>query len=292
MIQKTDWHIHTTASDGLWSPKKVLEEAYEKDLVQIAITDHDTLNGWFNLEKEEDLPDIFVSPAVEFGVDISDWGSSEGKDEVHILAYGVNPESDELNDYLDKVQSSRKNRFNMMLDKAIDYNFELDLKKIDAIRSTDTQPGRLHLARLLVESGHFQSISEAFERFLNVGQPGYIPRFRYGLQDLCSLIKRSNGIAVLAHPCQITSLGLRKGLVQSEILDGIEVFHPSHGASEMEHLLSECRLRGKMATGGSDFHGLSGRFPEGLGIFYPPFDDVREFICWILESPYGRMMAD
>ena len=40
-----DLHIHTTASDGTFSPKEVVEEAVRRKLSVIAITDHDTTQG-------------------------------------------------------------------------------------------------------------------------------------------------------------------------------------------------------------------------------------------------------
>ena len=42
-----DLHCHTTASDGALSPQDILQLAFENGLDMLAITDHDTLDGYF-----------------------------------------------------------------------------------------------------------------------------------------------------------------------------------------------------------------------------------------------------
>ncbi|MBC7076639.1 MAG: PHP domain-containing protein, partial [Syntrophomonadaceae bacterium] len=40
-----DLHVHTTASDGILTPRQVMDKASEIGLIGIAITDHDTVEG-------------------------------------------------------------------------------------------------------------------------------------------------------------------------------------------------------------------------------------------------------
>ena len=40
-----DLHIHTTASDGQYTPTQIVEKAASKNIKAIAITDHDTIDG-------------------------------------------------------------------------------------------------------------------------------------------------------------------------------------------------------------------------------------------------------
>ena len=46
-----DLHIHTTNSDGEFTTKEILEKAQEKGLEIIAITDHDNINAYDDLDK-------------------------------------------------------------------------------------------------------------------------------------------------------------------------------------------------------------------------------------------------
>lgn len=74
-----DIHLHTTASDGLYSPRQVVEWAVERtDLAVIAITDHNTMEGAFAAaEVANGLPIELV-----LGMEID---SSEG----HVLALWI-----------------------------------------------------------------------------------------------------------------------------------------------------------------------------------------------------------
>ncbi|MCK4316631.1 MAG: PHP domain-containing protein, partial [Anaerolineae bacterium] len=42
---RVDLHIHSTASDGVFTPSEVVHKALECELSVIALTDHDTLGG-------------------------------------------------------------------------------------------------------------------------------------------------------------------------------------------------------------------------------------------------------
>ena len=285
---KTDWHLHTTYSDGILTVEELLREAQDANLTHLAITDHDSLGNWNKIDEFNKAPSIFTIPSVEFGVEVP--SSSWGDEEVHILGYGLNPKNEELHQYLKKLQGTRKSRFIDLLERAEGVGYSFSKESIELIRQEDS-PGRLHLARLLVLEGYFTSIYQVFEDFLGVGKPGYIKRFRYDLMDMSRLIHQCGGIAILAHPFQIKSELLRKHLIGSEWIDGFEAFHPSHGAVEAHYLLAEAKRRKKYATGGSDFHGPGKRLLEKVGDFVPPSDKIISFIEWTMECPYGKYIG-
>ena len=43
MSERADLHIHTTASDGTWTPAELIAEAQKQQLGLIAVTDHDSV---------------------------------------------------------------------------------------------------------------------------------------------------------------------------------------------------------------------------------------------------------
>ena len=43
MSVRADLHIHTTASDGTWTPAELIAEAQKQQLGLIAVTDHDSV---------------------------------------------------------------------------------------------------------------------------------------------------------------------------------------------------------------------------------------------------------
>lgn len=287
---KTDWHIHTQASDGIFSLSEILLKAQQADLTEIALTDHDTMDSWTELiqEAHPSIP-LTITSGVEFGAYLSEpeWE----KEEVHILGYGLNPTQSELRFILEKLSKDRKERFSALLARAAYLGYQIRDEILENVLPKNSVPGRLHLARILVESGYFNSIPEVFQEYLAAGKPGYIGRFRQSPQEICQLIKQAGGVAILAHPYEIKSERLRNLLLESDLFDGVEAIHPSHGYLEVERLLEWGRKWGKLVSGGSDFHGLESRFPKELGIFYPPSKAIQPFLNRVKESPFRRYLG-
>ena len=75
-----DLHVHTTASDGSYSPSEVVKYAQEKGLAAIAITDHDTIAGNVEAIQTGRKIGLEVIPGVEISL-------SRNKGTVHLLGY-------------------------------------------------------------------------------------------------------------------------------------------------------------------------------------------------------------
>ena len=83
---KINLHIHTTCSDGVLTPRQVVEKAQEANLELFSITDHNSIQAY----KEIELNDKVVT-----GVEFDCWHSYVF---MHILGYGVDLENKELQD--------------------------------------------------------------------------------------------------------------------------------------------------------------------------------------------------
>lgn len=73
---EVDCHLHTTASDGAWSPARVVEEARCRGLRVIAITDHDRVSGVLEALEAGARLGVTVVPAVELDVVDTEVGAS------------------------------------------------------------------------------------------------------------------------------------------------------------------------------------------------------------------------
>lgn len=73
---KVDLHVHTNYSDGKNSPVEMIAAAKRAGLGAIAITDHDTIEGWKNLKLTSS--DFLVIPGVELS-----------SDKGHVLLIGI-----------------------------------------------------------------------------------------------------------------------------------------------------------------------------------------------------------
>ncbi|HWR40383.1 MAG TPA: PHP domain-containing protein [Patescibacteria group bacterium] len=256
-----DLHIHTTASDGWLTPVQVVHKAQAASLAGIAITDHDTLEGLNILKEAGYLPSAspVIVPGIEFSTDLPEH-------EVHILAYGMDPQHQELQNYLQELIRDRLTRVEKMLAKLTQLGYPLEYRRVRELAGNAKALGRPHVARALIEKGYFLTIAEVFERLLMKNGPAYVPHYKLMPEEVIRLIHRAGGAAVLAHPGQIHNDDIVAGLITAG-LDGLEAYHPHHCADEAERYQQWALDSGLLTTGGSDYHGMPGRFPEQLGVF-------------------------
>jgi predicted metal-dependent phosphoesterase TrpH len=247
-MQYSDLHIHSRYSDGTLWPEEIIGIAMDKGVKCISITDHDTIDSQYAL-RELGSRAIQIIPGVELSTEY------KGK-EIHILGYFIDLNNKELNDALEQVKLSRRNRAIQMIDKLNDLGINVCFEDI----STETTSiGRPHIAKLLVEKGLSKSIKEAFQHYLIKGKPAYVDRYKIDYKKALKIISNANGVPVLAHPGEIY-----KGLSTEELikefkvygLKGLEVFHPSHSSREASDYYNLARKYSLTITGGSDCHGI------------------------------------
>ena len=107
MPMRLDLHIHSTASDGVWTPAAVVRAALGR-LDVIALTDHDTLAGVEPARSAAAGLPLQVIPAVELS------STYQGRD-VHILGYFVDPASPVLRRHEERALGARERRMLTML---------------------------------------------------------------------------------------------------------------------------------------------------------------------------------
>lgn len=256
---KADLHIHTTASDGSYTYKQIIDESIQRGLEVIAITDHDTVDAIEGAIEYAKGKSITVIPGIEF--------SSEGIYSVHILGYGIDILNKRLKNKINRLVEDRQTRQLKMIKNLSNLGIELNYK----IKNTSGSIGRMHLARKLVEQGYSKDINEAFDKYLNEKGLAYEPHGEklYPFEAV-ELIKNAGGMPVIAHPLNIYRRGnnaldyLIEGL-QSYGLKGLEVYYAKHSQSDIGVLKTIAKRYNLYMTGGSDFHGEASRTKLGDG---------------------------
>ena len=160
-----DLHTHTNASDGELTARELLALQAEAGVGLVAITDHDTLDGW---ERAQGLPAVQAQmlrllPGIEFSVEA-------GRREVHVLGLGFDPDHPVLRQAVCRQQLRRRERAERIADRLEYLGVGGALAGAEAAAG-GAGIGRPHFAHFLVASGRVRSVDEAFRRYLGRGKP-------------------------------------------------------------------------------------------------------------------------
>ena len=252
-----DLHIHSTASDGTFSPAEILALAQDLNLAAIAITDHDTING------SKEALGIGVPPSLKFltGVEISASPppSFPYSGSLHILGYSIKIDNPLLNKTLAALQEARKNRNPGIIDRLNSMGVAVSMDEL-LNEVGGGQLGRPHIARFMVKKGYVESIKEAFNKYLGKGKPAYLDKYRIDCSKAIEVILGAGGIPVIAHPFLLNPRNIEdiEKLVitlKAMGLKGIEVYYSEHSQDNISKLEDIANRHELLMTGGSDFHG-------------------------------------
>ena len=246
---KVDLHIHSNYSSGTKSVKELIEEAKNKGLDMIAITDHD------NIEAYEEYLNLSLDYKVIAGVELSTYRNGEP---VHILGYFYNNKikANELVTYLKEMQKQGNHRIEKIIEK-LNHHFNLELDYNEITKDSKGVIGRPHIAHA-IEKKYGYSFEETFKKFLDKDSPAYVAIERLDTKDAIDMLHRNNAIAVLAHPRY-----LKKNTVEEIIplgIDGIEVYYEGQNIEKLKKIANKNNL---LITGGSDYHG--DLYPQIMG---------------------------
>ena len=252
-----DLHIHTTASDGSFTPQEILSRAQRLKLKAIAITDHDTVAG------SKDALRSGIPPALKFltGVEISTTPPPfyPGSGSFHLLGYSIHLDDPKLNQTLEKLQQARKNRNPTIINRLNELGISISLDEVRK-EAGEGQLGRPHIAQLMVKKGEVASIDEAFDRFLGTGKPAYVDKQRVDCFKAIDIILNAGGVPVLAHPGLLNYSKENQfdeliGNLKNAGIQGLEVYYSEHTPDQTRLFAELAHRHGLLMTGGSDFHG-------------------------------------
>lgn len=249
---KVDLHTHSYFSDGAHAPDWVVARARENGVSQLALTDHDCLDGYFQAVAElaTHAPDGTFSliPGVEIS---TRWQNLE----IHVLALNIDPGNVELNALLNANQLRRRERLGAIEAKLI----KAGITGLgDYMRGLPcTSPGRAHVARFLAGRTRSATSRKAFRSLARNGRFYVAPQW-CSMEDAVAKIGAAGGIATLAHPHRypLSRRGLAKLLVDFQQAGG-EALELCCANSEEGALTGMAQLsleQGFWVSAGSDFH--------------------------------------
>jgi predicted metal-dependent phosphoesterase TrpH len=258
---RIDLHAHSTASDGSQPPAALIEAAALAGLDVVALTDHDSTDGWAEALAAGEQFGVAVVPGTEISCKVRDIS-------VHLLSYLHDPADPDLHAQLSLTREDRVGRARRMVQQ-ISADYPLTWDDVLEHVAEGATVGRPHIADAMIAVGLVDSRDQAFETTLHRNSPYYLPHYAPQAADAVGLVLAAGGVPVMAHP----RAGRRGRVVtDDDIVDlataglvGIEADHPDHTPAERDAVRRIAGELGLLVTGSSDYHGPVR--PNRLGAF-------------------------
>jgi 3',5'-nucleoside bisphosphate phosphatase len=258
---RIDLHTHSSVSDGTETPAELLATARGAGLDVVALTDHDTTDGW--AEAEANRPaGLTVVPGMELSCR---WFPSDQPPiSVHLLAYLFDPTHPALAAERARLRADRLTRAERIVQNLVAAGYPLVWEDIVA-GCRGGVVGRPHVARALVGAGAAASVDDAFATLLHHRSPHYVAKADTEVLEAIRLVREAGGVPVFAH-----GLATKRGRVLDDDavvamkdagLLGLEVDHPDHDPEERSHMADLAKQLDLIATGSSDYHGTNKTTP-------------------------------
>jgi predicted metal-dependent phosphoesterase TrpH len=258
----SDLHSHSTASDGLLSPRDLVARAAANGVETLALTDHDDTSGLEEARAEANARGVRFIDGVEISVT---WRGST----VHVVGLCVDPASPALLGGLESIRRGRAVRARKIAEGLGAAGVPDALAGAQRHAENPELISRSHFARYLVEAGWAPDVKNVFQRYLVKDKPGYVPHQWAALADAVNWIRASGGLAIIAHPGRYPLGRAEMREFFGEFKDsggaGIEVVTGSHAPDQYFEFARSAREFGFLASRGSDYHGKGeSRFDLGM----------------------------
>lgn len=241
---KIDLHNHTNYSDGVCTPKELLELAVKNNVDVFALTDHDSV---FGCEEILNLSQNFNTRVI-LGLELSTDYKGES---VHIVClFKDNIIPDKMLEFSKENLERRQQRAIEMMNKIHDiYKLKVD---IDELIKTSKIITRANMLRNVAKHNNLSLEDASF--YISNKSKAYIPSTKMTVKEGIKLAREAGCIVIFAHPCLVKEEYVEEILAYG--FDGIEARYPSKRNNENRYieLANKYNL---FISAGSDCHGDS-----------------------------------
>ena len=251
--ERIDLHMHSIASDGTDTPEQLLEHIREAGIEMFSLTDHDAFKGCRTIRELLREGDPVFVDGIEFSC-----RDEEGK--YHILGYGYDPGAEPIRNLVELAHSYRMQKFAARLERlGEEFGIRFSEKETAALMKLNN-PGKPHIANLMIKHGYAETVGQAMRDFLN---KLHIPSRYISAETAILAILASGGVPVLAHP----SYGTGDDIIVGEDMDriirhltefglkGLEAYYSGFTDRLIRENLENAERYGLYVTAGSDYHG-------------------------------------
>lgn len=295
MTKRIDLHIHTTISDGVLTPKEVIDEAVKNGVSVISIADHDTIDAYTDeLFEYAKSKNVKLIPAVEIS-------TKTKKSGIHVLGYNFDLEDAKFKENLKQIRNARHDYLHKVAKKLTELGYYVnltELDKIDAVTKAhiaiDLTTNPANKDKLLKEFGHIPAKGEFIESIMNENCPAYVEKVTVTPREAGKMIRAAKGKVVLAHPVAYVH---EDNLTEEDILDIIKELKPDGLEAYYLYVDKDNRMfdetkkwcefakdNNLFVTIGSDFHNTKKKLKPQIGFVNTDFTLPEKIIEEIIND--------
>lgn len=282
---KIDLHVHSVYSDGVLTPEKIVDTAFDLGLSAISITDHDNILAFKHAQAQAHLRSQETGkPALEIipGIEVNTMYNGE---EIHVLGYFFDFQDKHLLEMITYQQHARVEQISKIIKKLDKIaNIKITMDDINCLIQDGGSIGRPHMAKAIFKAGGVNSIIEAYKKYINDNSPTYLIRNTVTPHDAVETIYEAGGIPVVAHPHNLKKPEELFKELMNYGLRGIEVYHRRHSPAIIEYFSRIAEDYNLIVTGGSDCHGAGPGGQIHLGRTHVP-----EWVLQELKNEKNRL---
>jgi predicted metal-dependent phosphoesterase TrpH len=289
---KIDLHIHSKNSDGADTIEELIPKIKAAEVDVFALTDHDRTDGWGKASELASELGLSFIPGIEITTEgrVPDSQGNIMPFGIHLLAYLPNPEDPALMKILEENRNSRTVRTEKFVSNLQAKYPELTYKLVLELAQDDSTLGRPDIANALVHLGEFENVGAVFDAKdspIGKSSPYYVRNDAPDVLDVIRIVRNAGGVPVIAHPLARTSSEDNQpssfprkhfeAMVSAGLL-GLETEHKEVSAGTRAVLESFAAEHGLITTGSSDYHGLSVKEHNPLGLHSTSIEMLKRII--------------
>lgn len=250
-----DLHVHSTMSDGTYTPRGIIQLAKERGITALTLSDHDTIDGIDEAEEEAQRLGVEFIPGMEVSVDYK-------QRKLHVVALGFDRTHPAFKKIYKSIRDNKEDKMERVIERIREKGVDISLAKVKPF-VYGKKLERYAIMRYLTTLHLTDTIQMLWDTYLNptIQELGLDKNVE--VTELAEGIHGAGGVISLAHFHKLIGL---KGMFRAEQektiaelhklgLDGMEKYYTNYSEDDKAFAASMIEKYGLLPTGGSDFHG-------------------------------------
>lgn len=256
-----DLQLHTTYSDGKWTPEELLDRLAHEGFGLAAITDHERVDTAAALQQLAVAKHVPLLVAVEM---TATWRG----DMTDVLCFGFDPQKPALGELAQQVIRCQAENTREVYENLLrrGYRFSQDSAELTAILAKPSSQQLFALVDLVKKYSLGKGESESMGRIVLQAGGAYATS---GIAAIVDAAHEDGAVCILAHPGRTDGFKTFDAQLLDELrreapIDGLEVYYPVHSSEQTAMFLDYAQRHRLLISSGSDSHG-----PDKPPIQYP-----------------------